>query len=139
MRITAFHDFSVLHDSSSWGGSLKSGGSIKSESSMHGLLTDEQEADDNIELLAMRNAKGVGVDVSFQGLYTLQFAPNSFTYRSVSSEGPTLLSLQLQLSVEVFISYNDVSFFAGVTFHYPEQPPEKVCYVTLCFAFSRNV
>jgi hypothetical protein len=50
---------------------MKSAGSIRSENSMHGLLTDEQEAEDNIELQAMRNANGVGVDVSFQGLYKL--------------------------------------------------------------------
>jgi hypothetical protein len=71
VRITSFHDFSILNVSSSWGGSSKSAGSIRSENSMHGLLTDEQEAEDNIELQAMRNANGVGVDVSFQGLYTL--------------------------------------------------------------------
>lgn len=35
---------------------------------MHGLLTDDQEAEDNIELQNMRNANGGGVDVSFQGL-----------------------------------------------------------------------
>jgi hypothetical protein len=50
---------------------MKSAGSIRSENSMHGLLTDEQEAEDNIELQAMRSANGVGVDVSFQGLYKL--------------------------------------------------------------------
>jgi hypothetical protein len=35
---------------------------------MHGLLTDDQEAEDNMELQNMKNANGGGVDVSFQGL-----------------------------------------------------------------------
>lgn len=68
VHFTSDFDFSILILSSSWGGSLKSAGSIRSENSMHGLLTDDQEAEDSIELQGMRNANGGGVDVSFQGL-----------------------------------------------------------------------
>lgn len=55
-----------------------------------------------------------------------------------TSRSSTWLSIRVHPSFEVFVFDIIISFLAGITFHYPEQPPEKVCHISLYLGtFSR--
>ena len=57
----------MLYSSSKWSDSFKSVNGTRSESSVHGLLSDEDAAEDHLELVNIDKLSGGGVDVAFSG------------------------------------------------------------------------
>ena len=56
-----------LYSSSKWSDSFKSLNGNRSESSVHGLLSDEDAAEDDLELVNIDKSSTGGVDVAFTG------------------------------------------------------------------------
>ena len=101
--------------SEKWNGSMSS----KNGSSVHGLLTDADSVDDDMELIDLQKKTGSGVEVSFNGKKSSILISNTHIL--------LFLKLILITSSRIFSDhYFNYCMLLDVSFHYPEQPVEKV-------------
>jgi hypothetical protein len=92
--------------------------SSKNGSSVHGLLTDADSVDDDMELIDLQKKTGSGVEVSFNG----KKSTSDIKYPHTS-----ILAININNTLTHFSDrYFNYCMLLDVSFHYPEQPVEKV-------------
>jgi hypothetical protein len=93
--------------------------SSKNGSSVHGLLTDADSVDDDMELIDLQNKTGTGVEVSFNG--------KKSSYNNKYPH-PSILAKDSENVFRLFSNHINHCYcmLLDVSFHYPEQPVEKV-------------